>query len=472
MNSNDTVFVHQTFTVPGLGFNTIIAASPDGRKITTNAVDLGNGHVGNCILNFDKSTGNITSYTNIDEGLPVTYYDAGTIACFSPNSRFLYTTDICCNQLYGNTGNIYQLDLYTANPWASKRPIYNFVRSGNNEGPAIRMHYGPDKKIYAVHFFSPGNSVPGYRLGIINYPDILENGSNSTGYNNNGPDIVPPNCPYPGYSAIAIDGIPDRPEAYDCNWQPGVPHAFGYFANACLAYQFNSDKCWNAVWYFGDAASGLSDTSSLSEPVHNFSGPGNYIVTCLTNGYTFKDTIRIAAPAVQIASTPILCPLPYANYSIANIQPFVNYIWTVTNGIPATAQGQISINVNWNTMDTSGMIMVVAIDTVQGCSDTTVLQVNYSLVDSGNCLTSIEDIASDDLLSLYPNPASTKLYITSPQKRDYELILRDITGRLVQQRHFTQTAILDVADLARGVYLADIFDRKGTHTAMKMVVLQ
>ncbi len=96
----------------------------------------------------------------------------------------------------------------------------------------------------------------------------------------------------------------------------------------------------------------------------------------------------------------------------------------------------------------------------------------YTYSDSVPCVTAIENIAADGIFSIYPNPANTVLYILAPQKRDYTLQLRDITGQIVQQSYFSQSIILDVADLAKGVYLAEIYDRDNVLLDVKKVVLQ
>ena len=385
LDSSGQLTYHQTYTASAALVVTSVTASPNGRMIAVSFYSgLGYAY-GISYLTFDKALGDITNYTSLFAvNPPYPPNRSSPYPIFSPNSRFLYYPDICCYSQAGNVERICQSDLYNLNPFASRKFIYQYNTENNGIGPFINFCNGPDKKIYIGREPAIGNAPLGMRLGVINFPDVIENGTNSTGYNSNGPDIVPANSPYQSeVNGDGFGGFSDRNDAYGCNWQPGVPKPFSYFANGCLNYQFYSDECWGAQWNFGDTLSGAANTSALSLPAHNFTAPGNYAVKLIINGYTFVDTIHITAPVPQIAATPITpCPVPLANYSIANIQPFVNYVWQVTNGTPALTQGQNNIDVSWNTADTSGTIIVIAMDTVMGCVDTAVLHVSYSLGDS------------------------------------------------------------------------------------------
>lgn len=388
--AGDTVTYHQTYTLTGFFNNGRLIASPDGRKITFTANTSG-GHKGIFILNFDKSTGRIVSNSLIDMGVYTLFQynnSEGTRHCFSPNSRFLYTTDACCNLQHGSMGYLYQLDLTSPNPWAGKKALYQFLRTDDiYQGPGTYFYNGPDKKIYVGHYYQPGNSAAGYRLNVINNPDVRENGLNSAGYNDNGPYIVPANCPYPnGVNMAAFYGLYEDQDAYDCSWQPDVPKPFTYSATSCLGYKFYAEDCFNAQWDFGDAASGAGNTSTLASPVHTFSHAGTFAVRLTTHGYTFTDTVRISTPSAQLSGTSIYpCPAPHATYSIATIQPGVNYNWTVTHGSPSAVSAQSDLNVQWSPTDTTGTITVIAMDTVMGCVDTAVLLVNYHI--SGSSVT-------------------------------------------------------------------------------------
>jgi Secretion system C-terminal sorting domain/SprB repeat/Beta-propeller repeat len=96
----------------------------------------------------------------------------------------------------------------------------------------------------------------------------------------------------------------------------------------------------------------------------------------------------------------------------------------------------------------------------------------YTFSDSVPCVTGIDNIVEDNLLAVYPNPASTIVYINSAQKQDYRYLLRDIAGQIVIKQNFTQSLLLDISDLSRGVYMVEIYDRNSHILAVKKLVLQ
>lgn len=519
----DTVALHSVFTVPTGGVQTFqqITASPDGRKILAGPIVLGNGNRGYYILNFNKGTGSFTSYTTIDQGsnLPAT----GAQISFSPNSRFVYLTDLCCAQPSGNTGHLYQVDLYAANPWLSKKSVYEFPRTdGNNARPAQIMCVGPDKRLYIGQGNTPDISSD-YRLGVINFPDVLEDGSNSVGYNRNGPDIIPPNCPFSTITLSAFGGLHDRHAAYGCNWSPNAPPTYNAYAVSCAQYNFYTDECYSSTWNFGDPASGANNTSTLSNPTHTFSAPGSYAISLTSNGQTFTDTIYIQAPATAISQSPVACGTTNSTYSVAQPQPGVKYIWTITGGTPASVTGSIDVNVQWNTGTTNGQIKLVAIDTLYGCTDSSVNNVTvsqgsiieplvavnaavlstgtyatyqwllngtvipnatqqqytatetglYSVIvsNSSACvdtsktvqvtITGIDEIASPTL-ELYPNPATQSLTITTSQT-DVKLNIYDTHGRLVHQQALSDTTqTLNIGNWNGGIYYVELSSRGKT----------
>ncbi|MCW3126309.1 MAG: hypothetical protein JWO03_1967 [Bacteroidetes bacterium] len=411
LDSSGTLAYHGIYGLPAAFKSFAMVVSPDGRTIEAS------GRIGSVmsavVLHFDKASGNITnSYTLYTASFPNTTSYTEWVGTFSPNSRFFYQAGPCCAQNSGVTNYMYQFDMYSPDPNATRRVIFSYPMTSLTT-PGVSCFTGPDQKIYIGRVRQPNTGADAYRLSVINYPDLLENGLNSTGYNQNGPSIRPPNCPYYGINYAGFDGVADRVDAMSCAWQPDVPSPFGYMATGCLSYQFRSDDCSSASWDFGDPNSG-SNTSTSNTPVHTFSAPGTYTVHMVAGGHTFVDSIHIAGPDVHIASTAINpCPAPYATYSLSAVQPFVNYIWTVTHGTPATASGRSDLTVNWNPADTIGTIMVIGIDTVMGCSDTSYTQVHYHI--SG---TASVNYTSASICNGHSYPFGTRLLTTAGTYRD------------------------------------------------------
>ena len=69
----------------------------------------------------------------------------------------------------------------------------------------------------------------------------------------------------------------------------------------------------------------------------------------------------------------------------------------------------------------------------------------------------IDEGAVSSSIKIYPNPASEQLYINSPIAVTAKLT--DITGRVVKTQE--QATVLNLTDLAEGMYLLSIMDKDG-----------
>lgn len=345
---------------------TSLRCSPNGRKLAiTCSTKSQPVTTGIMIFDFDKNTGTIT---------PAQFLIGAGWGTFSPNSRYWYSTEFCCAPNV-TSGSIYQYDLNSPNPAATRKLIYDFPVSGLGN-PSTLMFNGADAKTY-VGFTYFSNPVPAsFRMGVINNPNLLQTGVNTVGFNRMGPSIVPQDNTDPAAWINGLSNVMDNHDAFPCF---PVPVAFNWRATGCFTYSFSSSECYSATWNFGDAQSGPANTASGTSVMHTFSSAGRYPVTMVSNGQTVRDTITITVPLVHIAGTPVLpCPQSFANYSLNTIQPYVNYQWTVTNGTPATAQNTGDLNIQWLPGATTGSIKVLATDTVYGCTDSAFINLQFS----------------------------------------------------------------------------------------------
>ncbi|MGZ3902065.1 MAG: T9SS type A sorting domain-containing protein [Bacteroidia bacterium] len=64
----------------------------------------------------------------------------------------------------------------------------------------------------------------------------------------------------------------------------------------------------------------------------------------------------------------------------------------------------------------------------------------------------IQEVNSNVLLRIYPNPASGKLVVETNDLEKRSMQLRDVNGKMVFQQDITGTASIDISDLDNGVY--------------------
>jgi len=73
-------------------------------------------------------------------------------------------------------------------------------------------------------------------------------------------------------------------------------------------------------------------------------------------------------------------------------------------------------------------------------------------------------------VSIYPNPATTTLNLSSTAISDFELSILDITGKVIKtERMLDQTFTFDVSDLASGIYMLRLVSTDGASKVVKFV---
>ncbi len=73
-------------------------------------------------------------------------------------------------------------------------------------------------------------------------------------------------------------------------------------------------------------------------------------------------------------------------------------------------------------------------------------------------------------VSIYPNPATTTLNLTSTATSDFELAILDITGKVIKTDKMSdQRFTFDVSDLASGMYMLRLVSTDGASKVVKFV---
>ncbi len=224
-------------------------------------------------------------------------------------------------------------------------------------GPLLPWYSNPVVRPDSIRIRN-GKSVAFYALPAPNLYSITTAGTYNikiTGYrtNNNGDG-----CASGNESEFNLTlNVSGPPPATFTNNQPGCPADSVRFVETTpqgpTPTFYPTYRFW---WSFGDPASGAANnTSILRNPVHRFSGPGNYIVRFanITTPGCLSDTINqtVIVPDLVnaiLTGTTAVCqnaPQPNLNFTITGgLQPFrINYTLSI-NGGPAVAQAPINIS--------------------------------------------------------------------------------------------------------------------------------
>jgi gliding motility-associated-like protein len=298
-------------------------ASPSGRKIgcaymlnaTLNDVE---------VLDFDPSTGfvsnslNLSSPSSILFPLPYGYE-------FSPDGTKFYATDV---------GVIYQWDLCAGSNSAIIASRYAIYTTKNSSG----LQMASDGKIYC--------SETSYStIGVINSPNSLGAACN---YSGSAISIAP---------AICQSGLPNFVTSYFYAPSIAAPSLIiASYGSACNTVSFTTitpTVCANTDypalgynWSFGDPASGLANSSNVTDPTHVFSAAGNYTVKLIVNyacrADTLIQTVTTSGITGVISTTNVTGCYGFSNGSASiaipsGFSPSNSYTWTNGTNTQTTA---------------------------------------------------------------------------------------------------------------------------------------
>ncbi len=282
------------------GVNMDIKFSPNGKKL--GVADYGGNNV--FMFDFDASTGIVSNL------LPLVSFptDYSVRWCeFSPNSSKFYVQGQTPSLILP-LGKILQFDLCAGNNSLIAQSQYTI---SNNYFGNIQL--GIDGKIYVA---GGTLGIPGTWLGIINNPDLAGAACN---YVNQGVNFAPSQAaPFflPRFVSSYFNPKPSNPPfTYTLSYNQNCKAvAFTSLSTPSLTgCQVTTYSILGMQWNFGDPASGSSNTSSLTSPVHIYSNAGSYTpqvvyyYSCGKSNDTIRQTITISSPTISVSTTSINC---------------------------------------------------------------------------------------------------------------------------------------------------------------------
>ncbi len=180
------------------------------------------------------------------------------------------------------------------------------------------------------------------------------------------------------------------------------------FTNTCTNFTSINSACQaslNYVWSFGDPFTAANNTSTLSNPSHQFSNGGIYTVSLSTSGgacgakTTFTKTVSVLSSSIS-AQTNVTCK--GGNNGSATVIPLygtnnLTYVWSPEGGTAATSTSLIAGN--YSVLVTDG----------NGCQSTSSVSITEPNVNTG--------VASQTIVSCVGNASILQVLttgITSP----------------------------------------------------------
>ncbi|HEX2684178.1 MAG TPA: T9SS type B sorting domain-containing protein [Ferruginibacter sp.] len=248
-----------------------LKASPNGKKIVaahwTVNIDLSD---------FDNATGIISNSMSLHQAPDPRYLSYGVE--FSPNSNLLYTTVWSGANTAFSKNELHQYDISLGSPAAirASRQILAGLFDPAERYAALQI--APDGKMYMAQNL-PSAISPTY-ISSISSPNTYGPGCNFT-------NIA---IQWSGPLQRSTFGLPTFIQSY---FYPLDSFTHTVTCQSLTA-NFNYIAAANVTsvkWDFGDPASGGNNTSTLNNPVHIFSAPGNYVVKLIKFTNCGTDTI-------------------------------------------------------------------------------------------------------------------------------------------------------------------------------------
>ncbi len=185
--------------------------------------------------------------------------------------------------------------------------------------------------------------------------------------------------------------VPDKPNAAFSSAVNGSCSAQSAIFTDNSVPNCNEIKSW--AWNFGDPASGTADTSSIQNPVHNFSGPGTYTVKLVVHNCT-AGTDSISKPVTVTAgasftSSAVPTAASCSGTGSATVTltggtgPFT-YSWTPAGGTAATASGLAPGTYTCSVKDANGCSTVSTATVVAGSGPTVTNAGQVNVLCNGN----------------------------------------------------------------------------------------
>ena len=196
----------------------------------------------------------------------------------------------------------------------------------------------------------------------------------------------------------------------------------------------------------------------------------NFIISSpenLTTTTTLKDSTVIDSVYNSVLTNCII------DYSLIDSVKIVNYTILQNDSIKIdwniyTGQAYVTVtNVySMNIISTAGVysfaLQVYCPNKAMGMFLTAYDQLYITTIDIS--ITGIKDVELNEYF-IFPNPFTEKLFITSNSKKTYEVILTDLTGKVLMKKEMTENnSIIDTHDLISGNYLLIIKSNENVKT--------
>ncbi len=418
-------------------------ASPQGDKL---ALAIGKSTLNCQIFDFDNTTGMLTNPIT----LPISNNYSAYGVSFSPNGSLLYVS----NYINPNSrDSIFQFDLNAGTNVDIINSKYTVNAPPIPSGTIGGMQLGPDGKIYIT-------LESDLSLSVINNPDGL---GATCDYQHGSFSIAPGEC---------YAGLPNFPESWATLPDNTIEALFSN-DTVCLAapMTFNNlstvaaGSIDNFLWNFDDPSSGSLDTSSLINPTHQFSQPGNYKVSlivskgCLIDTFIKEITVQSTIETGLTPKDTLICP----NDSVVlQVNNFDSISWTPLTNLEVISPTSVMVSPSVSTS------YYVFVWDSNGCSNYDTAHINVSN-DLAIFLGEDTVLCNDQFIELAVDPQTSQSYLWSNGSTDNKITVNKPGSYsvTVSKGNCVGSDTIDIG-VCNNIFLPNVFTPTGLHPNLRI----
>lgn len=418
-----------------------IYIAPNGNKLALTH-PYGNGNSIN-VYDFNKAEG-ILSSTHVELAIPSTStpsYGQSFGGTFSPDSNLFYAGDYFAKK-------IYQFNINSINSNNTRVEV-----ASPTLGP-WSLKIGPDNKIYVT---IPNDNQYSH-LSVINNPNNIATLENPNACNFSVHGVT---ANYQEYRQVGEE-LPNDIDAKQetAYFDPNTPNVVCKYITACNTYKFFPNVCGTSfIWTFTNTTTGISVTSTDTDPTYNFSQNGTYIVTVkdsLNNLLGTSSPIVITTAPIPVITGSTSACLTRNNERVTNNSTALaageSVTWSITGGtgiITGGTSNQPSVNINWTALP--GTITLTKVS-ASGCTSTATRTITSYCAPLG-----IDDNL-EPTFTIAPNPSKGLFVINSSTTFPaVSLTVHDIRGRMILSEENVALSnsgkTVDLTNCQAGIYL-------------------
>ncbi|MEI6575773.1 MAG: T9SS type A sorting domain-containing protein [Bacteroidota bacterium] len=355
----------------------------------------------------------------------------GGVGCCAGDTVYMRTVEVCKNMPIRFTAYL------TTSFSGLQCNMKIVIVDGNNmvldDQPAIQAPYAPSWTAYTSASVTPGTTTVKFIM--------ITNVGGGNGNDLSMDDFLVEKC-YPNSTS-------NYTQANLCT---NIPQ---YNLFSLISGSPDTNGAWTGPYPLGGGYLGSFSTNTT--PLGTYTYTSHYYGTgsgcpVVTEMFALSAS---AAPFFTLGSDTMICTT-----QTVILNPGFGAGWTYLWNTGASSQTLVA---STNNIGGDTTAYIVTVTDINGCKSTDDKKVTFVLC------TGIDKPGMDDLPKIFPNPASDRLIIVLAQPQFAEIVIHDLSSRILLRSQFDYKTEINIQSLAKGIYFYNIIGSKGLLYTGKLI---